>query len=141
MSGFAIEAGTLNPGSAGAEALVLDEPLSFWGGFDPSTGIIVDRHHPQHGACVAGRFLVLPASRGSAGTPAGVAEAIRRGVGPAGIVLGEADVNVAIGAMVAATLYEAEVPVLVVDAAARARLRTGDRIVADADGTLRIERR
>ena len=138
MRGFAIAARTLNRGSARAEALVLDEPLSFWGGFDPVSGIIVDRHHPQCGACIAGRFLVLPASRGSAGTPAGVAEAIRRGVGPAAIVLGAADVNVAIGAMVAATLYDAEVPVLVVEDSERARLRTGDEMQTDCDGQLRI---
>ena len=37
----------LNPGQCRARALVLDEPLSFWGGFDPADGTIVDRHHPQ----------------------------------------------------------------------------------------------
>jgi predicted aconitase with swiveling domain len=130
----------LNRGAAAAEALVLDESLSFWGGFDAQTGTIVDQHHPQRGVCVAGRFLVLPESRGSAGTPAGIAESIRRGVGPAGIALGTADVNVAVGAMVAAALYGVEVPVVVIADADRARIRTGDRVEADAEGCLKIER-
>lgn len=138
MSSIEITARVLNRGRAQADAMVLDEPLSFWGGFDAGTGTIVDRHHPQRGDCVAGRFLILPASRGSAGTPAGIAEAIRRGVGPAGIALGQADVNIAIGAMVAAALYGIHVPVLVIGDAERARLRSGQRIDADWDGRMRI---
>ena len=140
MSGEALTARVLNPGSARGDALVLDEALSFWGGFDARTGTIVDAQHPQRGVCVAGRFLVLPESRGSAGTPAGVAEAIRHGVGPAGIALGKADVNVAIGAMVAGALYGVEVPVLVIGDVERARLRSGDRIEADRDGCVRVTR-
>jgi len=77
-------------------------------------------------------------SRGSAGTPAGIAEAIRGGVGPAAIALGKADVNVAVGAMVAAALYGVEVPVLVIGDADRARLRSGHRVEADRDGRIRI---
>ena len=138
MNGIGFSAQVLNPGEARGEAMVLDEPLSFWGGFDARTGVIVDRHHPQRGSCVAGRFLILPESRGSAGTPGGIAEAIRRGVGPVGIALGEADVNVAVGAMVAAALYGVAVPVLVIGATERARLRSGDLVEADRDGHLRI---
>lgn len=138
MSDTIFEARTLHAGTASGEALVLDEPLSFWGGFDATTGVIVDRHHPQRGASIAGRFLVLPESRGSAGTPAGVAEAVRRGTGPVGIVLGRADMNVAIGALVAAKLYAIEVPVLVIGDADRARLRSGDYLRSDADGKVHV---
>lgn len=138
MSTIEFKARVLNPGEAGAQAMVLDEALSFWGGFDAQTGIIVDQHHPQKGSCVAGRFLVLPESRGSAGTPAGIAESIRRGVGPAAIALGKADVNVAVGAMVAAALYGIHVPVLVISEAQRARLRSGDRVETDRDGHVRV---
>jgi predicted aconitase with swiveling domain len=35
-------------------ALVLDEPLSLWGGVDPATGEIIDAHHPQRGVNVSG---------------------------------------------------------------------------------------
>ncbi len=138
MRTIEFKARVLNPGEAGAQAMVLDEALSFWGGFDAQTGIIVDQHHPQKGSCVAGRFLVLPESRGSAGTPAGIAESIRRGVGPAAIALGKADVNVAVGAMVAAALYGVEIPVLVINEAQRAGLRSGDRVETDRDGHVRV---
>ena len=133
-----IRATVLNPGACRAPALVLDEPLSFWGGFDPVNGTIVDHHHPQRGACLAGKVLVMPGSRGSAGTPAAIAEAIRRGVGPVAIVLGGRDVNIAIGAMVAERLYGDAVPVLAVDAEDYSRLATGDEIAIAADGTVTV---
>ena len=41
------DARTLVPGNAEGRALVLDEPLSFWGGVDPETGDITDVRHPQ----------------------------------------------------------------------------------------------
>lgn len=141
MTATRLAARVLHPGAAAAEALVLEESLSFWGGFDAATGVIVDRHHPQRGARVAGRVLVLPESRGSAGTPAGIAEALRRGVGPAGVVLGRADVNVAVGAMIAAALYGVDMPVVVMDDPDRAGVRSGDRIAIDRDGRLTVERR
>ena len=47
-------------GRCDGELLWLDEPLSFWGGFDPETGTITEARHPQHGAVVARRVLVLP---------------------------------------------------------------------------------
>jgi len=133
-----IRATILNPGACRAPALVLDEPLSFWGGFDPVHGTIVDRSHPQRGACLAGKVLVMPGSRGSAGTPAAIAEAIRRGVGPVAIVLASADVNISIGAMVADRLYGNAVPVLAVAPEDYPRLRTGDEIANALDGTVTV---
>ena len=136
MSGVGIRGTVLNPGNCRAPVLVLNEPLSFWGGFDPASGKIVDRQHPQRGRSVAGIALVMPGSRGSAGTPAGVAEALRRGAGPAAFLLGSADVNIAIGAMVAGRLYGCEVPVLALGTAEYAQLREGAEIVVAADGTV-----
>ena len=59
-----------------ADTLVLDEPLSFWGGYDPQTGMILDQHHPQAGACISGRILILPATR-SGQEPSGHRRACR----------------------------------------------------------------
>ncbi len=66
-------------GEAEGEVLVLDEPLSFWGGVDETSGAIVDVHHPQRGAIVAGRILVMPAGRGSSSSSSVLAELIRAG--------------------------------------------------------------
>lgn len=115
-------------GRATGTALVLDEPLSFWGGLDPATGEVVEANHPQRGEIVTGRILVMPSGRGSSSSATVLAEALRLGTGPAGIVLGEPDEIVAIGVLVAAELYGVHVPVIVAEAAAYARITSGSDV-------------
>ncbi|WP_207482103.1 aconitase X swivel domain-containing protein [Arenibaculum pallidiluteum] len=103
---------TLVPGRAEGLAFVLAEPLSFWGGLDAASGRIIDRWHPQAGAVVAGRILVMAAGRGSSSGSSVLAEAIRLGTGPAGIVLLTRDAIVTVGAMVARELYGISCPVV-----------------------------
>ncbi|HWC70413.1 MAG TPA: DUF126 domain-containing protein [Actinomycetota bacterium] len=103
----------LAPGTATGEVVRLDEPLSFWGGFDPETGTLIDAHHPQAGAPLAGRVLVMPSGRGSSSSSYVFTEAIRTGTAPAAVVLAEADPIVALGAIVAEELYGVAVPVVV----------------------------
>jgi len=97
--------------------LVLDEPLSFWGGVNPETGVIIDVHHAQRGACVAGMVLVMPGGRGSSSSSTVVAEVIRNGVGPRAMILATPDPIIAVGVMVARELYGITVPVVAVDPA------------------------
>ncbi len=93
--------------------LVLEEPLSLWGGMDPATGELIDAHHPQRGVNLAGRIVVMPSARGSSSSASVLAEAVRAGTAPAAIVIGEADLILSIGAAVAEELYGRMVPVLV----------------------------
>lgn len=118
--------------------MVLDAPLSFWGGFDPNTGEIIDQRHPQTGIRMTGRILVAPETRGSAGTPAGVAESIRRAVGPVGVVLAKPDVNLTVGAMVAARLYGIHIPVICLNPADYAMIGPGDTLSIDTDACVTI---
>src|ERR1700728_3103190 len=113
MSARTFEAVTLVRGAASGAVLRLDEPLSFWGGLDSETGTIIDRLHPQRGACVAGRILMMPTGRGSSSGSATLAEALRLGKGPAAILMLERDAIVVVGAMVAAELYRLACPVAV----------------------------
>jgi predicted aconitase with swiveling domain len=124
---------TLVPGRAAGRALVLEEPLSFWGGLDPPTGLLVDVRHPQAGASIRGCVLVLPSGRGSSSSASVLAESIRLGTAPVGIVLGSADPIVALGAIVAAELYGTDVPVVVAESPAFAALRTGMWLAIRAD--------
>jgi len=100
-------------GAAVGEVLVLDEPLSFWGGVDEQTGVIIDTHHPQHGASIAGKVLVMPGGRGSSSSSSVLAELVRGGVAPAAIVLERDDPILALGAMVAEALYGIAIPFVV----------------------------
>jgi predicted aconitase with swiveling domain len=115
-------------------ALVLEEGLSLWGGMDPATGRLIDAHHPQHGANLAGRVVVMPSGRGSSSSASVLAEAARAGTAPAAILLAEADLILAIGAAVAEELYGVSVPVVVVTPAELAEIPDGARVEVDADG-------
>jgi uncharacterized protein len=101
------------PGEAAGPALVLPEPLSFWGGIDVSTGRIIDHSHPDRGRSVTGVILVMPAGRGSSSSSSVFAESIRRATGPAAIVLATPDPILTVGAIVARSLYALSCPVVV----------------------------
>jgi predicted aconitase with swiveling domain len=102
-------------GRASGTALVLKEPLSLWGGFDVATGRLIDPRHPQHGAALTGRVVVMPSGRGSSSSSSVLAEAVRLETAPAGFVLYEADPILVLGAVVAEELYGRAVPVVVSD--------------------------
>ncbi len=119
-----VEGRTLVEGEAVGEVVVLDEPLSFWGGLDPATGEVIDVHHPQCGVSLASKIVVMPSGRGSSSSSSVLAEGIRAGTAPRAIVLAEADPIVALGALVARELYGARVPVIVLDADAYASIGT-----------------
>jgi predicted aconitase with swiveling domain len=100
-------------GEALASAIVLAAPLSFWGGIEVNTGAIIDRSHPDLGKCVAGRILVMPGGRGSSSSSSILAEAIRFGTAPAGILMARLDPILPVGSIVAQTLYGLRCPIVV----------------------------
>jgi uncharacterized protein len=124
----------ISPGRAHAPALVLDEPLSLWGGLDLATGRVIEPRHPQNGELVSGRVLVMPAVRGSSSSASVLAEAVRAGTAPAGIVLGEPDLILAIGAAVADELYGVQVPMVVVTPDVLSRVRPGEPVDIGPEG-------
>lgn len=131
-----ISATILNGGEAEGAVLALDEPLSFWGAFEPRTGIIIDVHHPQRGVCLAGVILLMREGRGSGSSPGAIAEAIRLGTAPAAIIMITPDVNLAIGAQVAETLYGKPCPVLIVSTTEYTALCGAARLRITADGAI-----
>ena len=118
-------------------ALVLDEGLSLWGGMDPATGEVIDSHHPQRGARLTGRVVVMPSGRGSSSSASILAEAVRAGTAPAAIVLGEPDLILAIGSAVAEELYGVVVPVVVLPSDELGSIEDGAEVRIGSDGVLR----
>jgi uncharacterized protein len=133
-----IAARVLNAGTAAGPLFVVEEPLSFWGAFDPLTGLIVDTHHPQHGACLAGRIVIMPETRGSGSASGSIAEAIRRGTAPLALILMKPDVNLAVGSFIAAMLYGKSCPVLSVDPSDYRLLAEAAHITIAEDGTIEM---
>ena len=113
MSGTRSLAGrSLVDGAAVAPLLYADVGLSFWGGVDPFSGEVIDRHHPLSGQCLAGRVLAIPSGRGSCTGSSVLMELISNGHAPAALVLAEADEILTLGVLVAQTLFQRSLPVL-----------------------------
>jgi predicted aconitase/predicted aconitase with swiveling domain len=123
-----LSARSLVPGQASGTALVSDAPLSFWGGVDPATGVIIDRHHPLHGQSLAGRVLAIPGARGSCTGSAVLLELILNGTGPAALIFPQDDSMLSLGAIIAEEMFGRTLPVLVLAPDDFARLCTGDPV-------------
>lgn len=119
------------PGRGAGEVLVLRAPLSFWGGVSWETGAIINARHPQRGAIVSGRVLVVPEPVGSSSSAAVLLELIRAGRAPAAIILGRPDAILVVACLVAREMGWPAPPVLVMPD--WARLRAGPAVVADGE--------
>ena len=52
-------------GYAEGEALVSRDPVSFFGGVDPETGVVTEPGHAVEGKCITGKVFVFPTGKGS----------------------------------------------------------------------------
>lgn len=123
-------------GEARGAVLALDEPLSFWGGFDSETGLIIDQAHPQVGEALTDKIVMMTVGRGSSSASSVLAEAIRERTAPAALVLQESDEIIVLGAIVAEEIYGLVMPIVLVDEATYAELAGADMAVIAADGSI-----
>ena len=127
-------------GSARGEALAADLPLSFWGGFDPETGVIIDRRHPLVGQLATSRVLVIPSGRGSCSGSGVLLEAIHNGTAPAAIVTSRIDPVIGLGCILGDELYATHPPMVVISDRDRLLIETGDVIEILCNGFISISR-
>jgi len=136
--GYVMQGKVVIPGQARGVALVSDEPLSFWGGYDWQTGEITDRRHPLSGQVAAGRVLCLPFTRGSSTTTAVLLEAIRNDTAPKAILTTASDFFFALASIVADELYTRPVPLIALESGDFAQLKSGDHLQIEQDGSILI---
>jgi predicted aconitase with swiveling domain len=80
--------------------LVSSAPISFYGGVDPETGVVIERGHPLEGQTIAGRVLVFPTGKGSTVGSYTMYRLKKNGKAPVAIVNRECDSIVAVGAII-----------------------------------------
>ncbi len=114
-------------GEATGDILYSTTGLSVWGGIDPTSGIVIDHHHPLVGKCVTGCILAIPGGRGSCTGSAVLLELILNGRAPAGIVVCEAEEVISLGALVGELVFETPMPVLRINRDDFGRLATWQR--------------
>ena len=127
-------------GQASGAALVSQEPLSFWGGYDWRTGEIIDRRHPLSGSIAKDKILFVPFTRGSSTTTAVLLEAIRARTAPAAIITTDTDFFFALASVVAEELYASPLPLVALTASDFAKLQTDDQIHIMDDGKVIVHR-
>jgi predicted aconitase with swiveling domain len=140
MAEITLHAKVIIPGEARGVALVGNEPLSFWGGYDWKTGEIIDRRHRLSGAIARDKILAIPFTRGSSTTTAVLLEAIRAKTAPAAIITTDTDFFFALASVVAEELYASPLPLVALSEKDFAQLKTDDAIHISADGVVTISR-
>jgi predicted aconitase with swiveling domain len=115
----------IKAGRCEGQALVSPEPLSFFGGVDAATGIVVEPGHPLQGQCIAGRVLVFPTAKGSTVGSYTLYRLKKAGRAPAGIINAESEAIVAVGVIIA------EIPM--VDRVDISQIHSGDRVSIEED--------
>ena len=113
------------PGLAEGEALVSSQAISFFGGVDPDSGLVVERGHPLEGQSIAGKILVFPTGKGSTVGSYTLYRLKHNGKAPAAILNAECETITAVGCIIA------EIPCI--DYLPLEELRSGMRLEVDGE--------
>jgi len=133
MRKITIKCRSVTGGFAEGEALVTNQPISFWGGLNPKSGVIIDKRHELYGESISGKILVFPYGKGSVSGTTVLLEAIRCGKAPKAIINIETEPIIAVAAVLAEKMYGKIVPI--VDRPERNPIeiiRTNDIVKVDA---------
>jgi predicted aconitase with swiveling domain len=91
----------VNEGIAKGPLLISSQPISFFGGVDLETGIVVEKNHPLEGKSISKKILVLPSGKGSTVGSYVVYGLAKKGTAPSGIIMGRVDSIISAGAILA----------------------------------------
>lgn len=87
-------------GIASGELLISKDPISFYGGVNPDTGIVVERGHALEGKSIAGKVLYFPRGKGSTVGSYTLYRLKKNGRAPVAIINAECEPIVAVGAII-----------------------------------------
>jgi predicted aconitase with swiveling domain len=113
----------ISKGKGEGEALVTTQPISFYGGVDPNTGIIIEKGHELQGQSVKGKILVFPTGKGSTVGSYTLYRMKKNGTAPAGMINKECETVVAVGAIIS------EIPC--VDKVDITKIKTGAKVAIE----------
>ncbi len=117
----------VNTGFAKGALLISQQPISFFGGVDPSTGVIVEKNHPLEGISLCKRILAVPSSKGSTVGSYVIYGLAKRGKAPSGVIIGQEDSIISAGAILGG------IPVVLADMRRILSLfKNGETVILDA---------
>jgi predicted aconitase with swiveling domain len=116
---------SIHPGSAEGEALVSRMGISFFGGVDPETGIVMEKGHDLEGKRISGKVLVFPTGKGSTVGSYTLYRMKKAGTAPAAILNAECEPITAVGCILAGIPCIDRLPI--------DQISTGDLLRVDAE--------
>jgi len=120
------------PGRAQGEALVTSMGISFFGGVDPDSGVIVEKGHELEGLSISGKVLVFPSGKGSTVGSYTLYRLKLSGKAPAAIINSECETITAVGCIIAEIPCIDQIPI--------DQIQTGCLVTVCADdGTVAID--
>jgi predicted aconitase with swiveling domain len=112
-------------GVAEGEALTTSQPISFYGGVDPDTGVIIEKGHELEGKEVKGKVLVFPNGKGSTVGSYTLYRMKKNDTAPVGIINKECETVVAVGVIIS------DIPCI--DKIDISKIETGDIVKLEND--------
>lgn len=106
----------LSRGFGRGPLLISNEPISFFGGVDPSNGVVIDKWHPLYGRSLNGVVLTIPKGKGSTVGSYVVYALSKNNTAPAALILMERDIVIAAGCILG------RIPLVEIEAAKWAQL-------------------
>jgi len=98
-------------GRAEGEALVTSMGISFFGGVDPDSGVVVEKGHELEGQSINGKILVFPTGKGSTVGSYTLYRLKHNGKAPAAIINTECETITAVGCIIAEIPCVDQVPI------------------------------
>jgi predicted aconitase with swiveling domain len=133
---------SLVAGNGCGTILCTQQSISFWGGVDPATGMIVDPRHECFGQSISGSVLAFPYGKGSAAAPLVLLELAKQDKAPAAIINIDTDPLLVAGPIISKHFYGTNFPVVALVQEAFDQLHSGDYAVVDGvKGEVIITRR
>lgn len=126
-----LEGRLIHGGTARGQALVSEEPISFLGGVDPTTGIVVDPRHSLAGCDISGRVLVFPTGKGSTVGSYVLYQLKHNGHAPAALINARCEAIVAVGAIISDIPAVDQVDIKTLATGDWVRIEDGGRIVVE----------
>ena len=89
------------PGLVNGQTLVSRMGISFFGGIDPETGVVVERGHDLEGQSIRGKILVFPTGKGSTVGSYTLYRLKHAGAAPAAVINANCETITAVGCIIA----------------------------------------
>ena len=101
MDNNIIKCRKISKGHVIGQIILTKDSLSFLGGVDPDTGIVIDPTHELHGKKITGKILVIPSGKGSTVGSYVIYQMAKNKTAPLAIIAREAEPIIATGAIMA----------------------------------------